>query len=463
VTKPGSSSNRSSDKRLFQSFCNVITREMKRLRIPGAAVGVLHHGERYTSGFGITSIENPLPVTPRTLFQVGSITKTFTGTVLMQLAERGKLDLDAPVRKYILDLKLRDKNVLKRVTTRHLLTHTGGWVGDYFNDFGSGEDALEKMVRDVGRLPQVHPLGKIWSYNNTGFNIASRLIEVLTGKNYENAVQEMLLDPLRLKMTYFYPDDTLLTRRVAVGHHIQNKRQRVSRPWAIGRAGNGVGGLISTVEDLLDYAAFLMGNGAGIINRRTLEAMLIPQVDCGGRGKMGITWFIGQGKHFQWYSHGGATLGQHAIFMFLPRRKFALAVLTNSENGGILTTRAMNESLGLWFDAKPKFPKASRKSSRDLIEYSGHYRIGTEAFDLKVRDGYLVYHHIPLGGFPNPDVPPGPAMPRMRFGFYDDDKVIGLDEPLKNALGDFLRDQRGKIRYFRVGGRAHKRLGPRGN
>ena len=395
MTKPGSSSNRSSDKRLFQSFCNVITREMKRLRIPGAAVGVLHHWERYTSGFGITSIENPLPVTPRTLFQVGSITKTFTGTVLMQLAERGKLDLDAQVRKYILDLKLRDKNVLKRVTTRHLLTHTGGWVGDYFNDFGSGEDALEKMVRDVGRLPQVHPLGKIWSYNNTGFNIASRLIEVLTGKNYENAVQEMLLDPLRLKMTYFYPDDTLLTRRVAVGHHIQNKRQRVSRPWAIGRAGNGVGGLISTVEDLLDYAAFLMGNGAGIINRRTLEAMLIPQVDCGGRGKMGITWFIGQGKHFQWYSHGGATLGQHAIFMFLPRRKFALAVLTNSVNGGILTTRAMNESLGLWFDAKPKFPKASRKSSRDLIEYSGHYRIGTEAFDLKVRDGYLVYHHIP--------------------------------------------------------------------
>ena len=69
-----------------------------------------------------------------------------------------------------------------------------------------------------------------------------------------------------------------------------------------------------------------------------------------------------------------------------------------------------------------------------------------------------MYHHIPLGGFPTPDTPPGPAMPPMRFAFYEKDKVIGLDEPYKDALGDFIRDEKGRLQFFRVGGRAHKKI-----
>src|SRR5688572_21504606 len=90
----------------FQKLCASIIKDMKRLQIPGVAVGVWHKGREYTAGFGVTSIENPLPVTPDTLFQVGSISKTFTGTLLMQLAEHGKIDLDAPVRKYLKEFKL---------------------------------------------------------------------------------------------------------------------------------------------------------------------------------------------------------------------------------------------------------------------------------------------------------------------------------------------------------------------
>ena len=94
----------------------------------------------------------------------------------------------------------------------------GGWVGDYFNDFGNGDDALDKMVKDIARLPQVQPLGTIWSYNNTGFNVASRIIEIVTKKPYEQAAQEMLLDPLGLNMSFFYPSDILFTHRFVVGH-----------------------------------------------------------------------------------------------------------------------------------------------------------------------------------------------------------------------------------------------------
>jgi CubicO group peptidase (beta-lactamase class C family) len=443
----------------FRKIARRIVSEMKRLHVPGVAVGIWYGGREYADGFGVTSVEHPLPVTADTLFQTGSISKTFTGTLLMQLAEQGKVDLDAPVRRYIKDFKLRDKEVARKVTVRHLLTHMGGWVGDYFNDFGNGDDALARMVKDVAKLPQVQPLGTIWSYNNTGFNVASRIIEIVTKKPYEQAAQEMLFDPLRLKMTFFYPSDILFTHRFVVGHQRVKEKVQVARPWAIGRAGNGVGGVVSTVRDLLKYARFHMSKGRrNVISGRSLRAMRVQQTDVGPRGGMGITWFIRKVGDLSLYAHGGATNGQQAYLFFIPEKDFALAILTNSDEGGIITAGIVNYALELYFNVKPELPQPVNTPASDLREYAGRYRIGTECFDLKVKGAHLVYHHIPLGGFPRPDSPPGPAMPPMRFSFYDEDKVIGLDEPYKDALGDFIRDEKGRLRFFRVGSRAHKKI-----
>src|SRR6266511_3767494 len=305
----------------FKKIAQKIVSEMKRLDVPGVAIGIWHAGNEYAEGFGVTSLEHPLPVTADTLFQTGSISKTFTGTMLMQLAEQGKVDLDAPVKKYLRDFKLRDKDVTKKVTVRHLLTHMGGWVGDYFNDFGNGDEALDKMVKDIAKLPQVQALGTIWSYNNTGFNIASRIIEIVTKKPYEQAAQEMLLDPIGLDMSFFYPSDLLFTHRFVVGHLKVRNKVKVARPWAIGRAGNGVGGVVSTVRDLLKYARFHMSNGKkNVITGKSLRAMRVPQADMGPRGSMGITWFIRKAGDLTIYGHGGATNGQQALFCFIPEK-----------------------------------------------------------------------------------------------------------------------------------------------
>ncbi|HEU0294967.1 MAG TPA: serine hydrolase domain-containing protein [Anaerolineales bacterium] len=446
----------------FKTISTRIQKEMKRLKVPGVAIGIYHQGKEWTGGFGITSVEHPLPVTPDTLFQVGSISKTFTGTLLMMLAEQGKVYLDTPVCNYITDFTLSDESVAKKVTIRHLLTHTGGWVGDYFNDFGPGADALDKMVKDIAKLPQIQPLGKIWSYNNTGFNIASRVIEVVTNKTYEQALQDMLLDPLGLKMTYLYPSDLLFTHRFVVGHYMEKKTVKVARPWAIGRAGNGVGGVVSTVKDLLKYARFHMGDGKlesgkRLIKRNSLEAMRKPQVSQGPRGDMGITWFIRYAGDLTSYAHGGATHGQQAYFFYIPEKDFALAILTNSDDGGIITAQTFGWVLDLYFGLKPKTPKPLAKP-QELQEFVGRYKIGTECFDIKVKGKYLIYHPIPLGGFPRPDTPPGPARPPMRFAFFERDKLIGLDEPYNGALADIIRDNEGHVEYFRVGGRAHKKI-----
>ncbi len=133
----------------FKKISRKIVSEMKRLDVPGVALGIHQKGQEFSAGFGITSVEHPLPVTVNTLFQTGSISKTFTGTAIMMLVEQGKVDLDAPVKKYIKDFKVQDQEVTRKVTVRQLLTHMGGWVGDYFNDFGNGDDALDRMVKDI--------------------------------------------------------------------------------------------------------------------------------------------------------------------------------------------------------------------------------------------------------------------------------------------------------------------------
>jgi hypothetical protein len=201
-----------------------------------------------------------------------------------------------------------------------------------------------------------------------------------------------------------------------------------------------------------------MSNGKkSVISGKSLRAMRVAQVDAGPRGSMAITWFIRNVGDLTIYAHGGATNGQQAYFFFIPDKDFALAILTNSDDGGIITAGVFNLALELYFNAKSKLPRPLKTPANELKEFAGRYKIGTECFDLKVKGEHLIYHHIPLGGFPTPDTPPGPAMPPMRFSFYGTDKVIGLDEPYKDALGDFLRNDNGKLQFFRIGGRAHKK------
>src|SRR5438045_8953495 len=132
---------------------------MSRHHVPGVAIGILHDGDEDIAAYGVTNLEHPLPVDADTLFQIASITKTITATVVMRLVERGALDLDSPIRRYLPEFKLRDEDVAKRATLRPLVTHTGGWLGDCFAAFGKGDDALARYVAAMAPLQQPTPLG----------------------------------------------------------------------------------------------------------------------------------------------------------------------------------------------------------------------------------------------------------------------------------------------------------------
>jgi CubicO group peptidase (beta-lactamase class C family) len=435
---------------LFDELCASVEAGMADTGTPGVAVGLLHEGEERLAGFGVTSVENPLDVTPHTLFQIGSITKTFTGTVVMMLVERGELDLDVPVRRYLPTLTLADDSVAAAVTLRHLLTHTAGWVGDYFADHGAGDDALAAIVDDLRRLPQLTPLGVVWSYNNAGFYLAGRVIEVVTGEPYERLAARLLLEPLGLEQTSFFAEE-VMTRRFAVGHQrAADGVAEVARPWAIGRAHHAAGGLASTVSDLLRYARFQLSDGEGILGRALLDEMHAPRIAAAPSfGSVGITWGVDDSTGIRLVHHGGGTRGQISLLVLAPARRTVLAIVTNHQRGGELTEaarRVVVEALG----GVVQMPIAV---VLDPAEYLGVYRTPLMDVELAAVEGGLQLVIRNRGGFPAEDSPPMPDPPPYPVAFSERDRLYVTDGPGAGGEAEFLRGADGRIAWLRLGGR----------
>jgi CubicO group peptidase (beta-lactamase class C family) len=282
---------------LLHALDEKIEAAMDRYHIPGVAAGVFYNGREYVRGYGITNVDYPVSVDGDTLFRIGSITKTFTGTVIMRLVDQGTIDLDAPVRTYLPSLKLADESVAASVTVRQLLNHSAGWLGDDYADYGRGDDALANYVAGMQKLPQRTPPGQVFAYNNAAVNLAGRLIEVMTGVPYETAIQQQLIDPLGLAHTGFFTDE-LVGDNITASHVVENGQAVVdldeqppqieqeaeqaaagspavvdTTTWTFPRSLDPTGGLISSARDQLAYARFHLGDGTPVLSQPALLAM----------------------------------------------------------------------------------------------------------------------------------------------------------------------------------------------
>jgi hypothetical protein len=140
-----------------------------RYKVPGAAIGVYRGGEVFDFAVGVLSRATTVEATADSVFQVGSITKTWTASLIMQLADEGLLDVDQPVVAYLPDFDLADSAAAKAMTVRQLLSHTAGFEGDIFTDTGTNDDAVEKYVATLTTDSQLFAPGEMFSYNNAGF------------------------------------------------------------------------------------------------------------------------------------------------------------------------------------------------------------------------------------------------------------------------------------------------------
>jgi CubicO group peptidase (beta-lactamase class C family) len=440
----------------FDRLSTAVVESMKEAGVPGAALGVFAEGRTFTRGFGMTSVDNPLTVTDETLFQIGSISKTLTGTLVMQLVERGRLDLDAPVRRYLPDFTVRDREASAAVKVRDLLTHVAGWEGDLFLDTGDGDDALARYVQDMAKLEQIAPFGAFYSYNNSCFSVAGRLIEVVTGKSYEAAWQEMLVSPLGLKQTFLRPQD-VLTRRFVSGHSKTPRGSEVALPWALSRAERPMGGVVMSVRDLLRYGAFHLGDGSGpggvrLLKPETLARMKEPVlIKQGTEDEMALSWHRTREGGILQVSHGGATVGQIALLLLVPERQFAVAILTNSGSGRQVTRDVSRAALKEFLDVTITDPPERPVEPSELEALVGLYSRPYADLEVAHKDGRLLVTYRAKAGFPDQSTPVPPPGPPDSYGFYKKDGLIALEGPSKGSRGEVLRRSDGSVGWIRMG------------
>ncbi len=420
-------------------------------QLPGAAIGALLGDELFTAGIGVASVENPLPVTADTLFQVGSITKVFTGTLVMRLVELGQLELDAPVQTYLPDFRVADADASATVALRHTLTHTVGWPSDIFDWTESDYASMAAFMRRMPEVPQITPPGAVWTYANTGVLVAGRVIEVVTGRPYARAARELLLEPLGLYRAFVDPGE-VMTHRFAVGHYLADEGLRVVRPWPLPGCADAEGGLAITLADLLRFARFHLGDGrsdegARILSLAALMQMQQPQTPIWEPEEwMGLSWFINTGAGETLLSHGGRTPGTVAELALVPKRRFACAVLINASHGSdiaaTLQRALLQELAGI---PAPPAPQPLPADSAALQAYVGHYRHPYFSLDLTLAEGALwASFSSPLGLIPA-DAPP------LRCALCARDRLLVCEGFRQGARFDILHGAEGRIAWLRDG------------
>lgn len=309
-----------------------------RHRVPGAVLGISRGGELALAASGLLNKDTGVRTTEDSLFQIGSITKVWTTTLIMQLADEGKLDLDAPVTDVLPELRLSDPYAAKQLTVRHLLTHTSGVDGDIFTDTGRGDDCLESYVGELRSAAQIHPLGETFSYCNSGFVLAGRIVEKLTGTTWDNALKERLCAPLGLTHTVTLPEEALRFR-TATGHDAQGDEDPRPVPvWGLPRSCGPAGLITATAADVLAFARMHLSggttaDGTRVLTQQAAHAMTEQQVALPDVHTLGDSWGLGWIRFgadgHRLVGHDGNTIGQSAFLRLLPDQDLAVTLLTN--------------------------------------------------------------------------------------------------------------------------------------
>ena len=452
---------------------DVVNEQMVEHKVPGASVGLLTADGIAIQGFGVTNVEHPSEVSAETIFQVGSITKTMTATLLMMLSEDGKLDLDAPVQSILPDFRVADAAASAAATVRQLLTHSTGWDGDLFHDTGPGADAKALYVKEMADIPQITPPGYAFSYNNAAFCTAGRIIEVITGKLFEVAMRKMLFEPLGMNNSFFDAADVML-RSFAVGHNrppmksADDESERppvVASPWPIGRYAAAAGGVASTAGDMLTYAQFYLNkgrtaDGVQLISAEAMAQLWTPQFPVGsGMGdSVAHSWFVKDEGGSPSYAHGGGTNGQMSLFKVIPDKQFAFIALTNGNTGYEINTAVERTLLDKLFDVRHARPDIVTSSSEELDELVGHYERPMAYTDITREGNQLSVQMVQTLGFPNRDTPPPPPGPPILCKLTAEGHLRGASAPFEDFLIDVVRAPSGQVGWIRIGGRLHPKV-----
>jgi len=419
---------------------------------PGCALGVFRDGRiAYARGYGMANLELGVALSPQSVLDIGSTSKQFTAMAVVLLARRGKLSLDDDVRKFVPELPQYEKPV----TIRHLLTHTGG-LRDYLTlwylagiddaDFTTGGEALEVIAR---QKVLNFPPGEQWLYSNSGFFLASVVVERVSGKTLARFAEEEIFQPLGMRHTRFNDDHTAVIPGRATGY-----MRRDAGGYAVSMSDfeqTGDGAVQTSIEDLQRWDEnFYTGQVGG---REGVEQLHQRAVLNRGRVEpYALGLFVDTYRGLRRVRHGGSWAGYRADLLRFPERHFSVAVLCNlaGTNPSALAQQVAEVYLAPAFAAAPE-PRVPAQAAtgpvalaaRDLERYAGLYRSPRtgELRRVRIRGDSLQLSNlvsvVPLDAtgpdrFRVPTTPPGPD---VRF---DASRPTSQRLELMYASGDTL-------------------------
>lgn len=382
----------------FSAVAATAQAELMAERIPGAAIAIVS-GDKvvFAKGFGVASEETRAAIDPEMLFRIASITKMFTSTALVTLAEQQQLSLDAPLGSYVEAVNPR----LAQLTMHQLLTHTAGLVEDSPLNSSSDAATLAGAVRGWGDNLFFEAPGKTYSYSSPGFVLSGWALQELSGKPYAEEMQTLLFNPLGMSRTTFRPTEAM-TYPLALGHATvstpSGEKLSVLRPMADDAARWPAGYMFSNVHDLSRFAIAFM-NGGKLEGRQVLLPEVIrkvstPYVDTHSAStpwQQGYGMRVGTYRGVRVVEHLGGTAGYGALLRMVPEHKFAVIILTNKSLGQMEKTAEKAMEVMLPLQAKPAAgPKAELSLNKeDLNFYPGIYANGKLKFELRVTGNKL--------------------------------------------------------------------------
>jgi CubicO group peptidase (beta-lactamase class C family) len=440
--------------------------------VPGAVLGLLVDGEPHVYAAGVLNRRTGVAVTPDSIFQIGSNTKVWTATQVMQLVDEGAVDLDDPVRTHLPDFRCLDPSTTASLTIRHLLTHTGGIEGDVFDDFGSNDDAVARYVAGLAGTGTVHEPAETWSYCNSGWVVLGRLVEVLRGKTWVTALRETLAEPLGIESLCVTADEAIL-RSAAVGHvkPPDTDDLEVTSVWSIPRAMAPAGIITTSVGDLMKFARMHLSGGAApdgtqILSPESARQMRTPQVALPApefATHWGLGWIVDLIDETTVISHGGHTIGQSAYFWAVPDRDVAVALLTNASGrdkpSNELVGEVVSEFAGVTLPADPE--PSDPDPSRDLARFSGTYARHAFESTIDYRDGEL--HGILRVSGPLAEVTGLDRPVEFRLEPVADDETLFVAKMPEFGSSwipfrFYALEDGGRPRFMHSGGRASRRV-----
>ncbi|MHC4150247.1 MAG: serine hydrolase, partial [Planctomycetota bacterium] len=368
----------------FDEFVNGV---MKEWQIPGLAIAVVKDGEViHSKGYGYRDVENNLPVTPNTLFAIGSITKSFTVSALGILVDEGKLEWDEPVRTYLPGFQLKDEVATKQMTAVDLVSHRSGLPRHDLLWYGSSLTRKEMFSR-LRYLEPSKEFRSTYQYQNLMFMTAGYLAGQISGMKWKELVRARILEPLGMERSNFSVNDSQQDDDFALAYRKQDdevKKVPFRNIDEIGPAGS----INSSVSEMIRYVQFHLNKGKigedQLLSENNAEKMQTPQMviagaiqyDELGHNSYGMGLGISTYQGHKLVQHGGGIDGFISRLAFMPRKKIGLIILTNLSGNNpvpaIVSRNVFDRLLGMkqvdWVGRIKERQEKAEKSRKEAEE-----------------------------------------------------------------------------------------------